>query len=81
MWTGTRVAMTETMSGSYVPAFIRFYLFIRTYMSALVDTIQDYKNCHGKMRWGEMKMPAVDPWSCAGTPAEKTRKGLLKHEI
>jgi hypothetical protein len=46
MWTSTLIAVTEIMSAAYVSLFIQIYLFIRTYMSALVDIIPDYKKCH-----------------------------------
>jgi len=42
MWNGTRIAVTGIMSGAYVSPFILIYLFIRTYMSALVDIMQFY---------------------------------------
>jgi hypothetical protein len=48
MWTSTLIAVTEIMSAAYVSLFIQIYLFIRTYMSALVDIMQDYKKCHEK---------------------------------
>jgi hypothetical protein len=48
MWTGTRIAMTDKVSADVSP-FIQIYLFIRTYMSALVDMIRDYKKCNRKM--------------------------------
>jgi hypothetical protein len=37
--------VTDKMSAPYVSPFIQIYLFIRTYMSALVDIVQDYKKC------------------------------------
>jgi SAM-dependent methyltransferase len=37
------------MSAAYVSSFIQIYLFIRTYMSALVDMIQDYNKPPGKI--------------------------------
>jgi hypothetical protein len=45
MRTSTRIAVTDNMSAAYVSPFIQIYLFIRTYMSALVDMMQDYKKC------------------------------------
>jgi len=47
MQTSTWIALTGIMSA--VSSFIQIYLFIRTYMSALVDMIQDYNKPPGKM--------------------------------
>ena len=58
MWTGTRIAVTGIMSGAYVSTFILIYLFIHTYISALVDIMQDYKKCHEKMRCAGTGIPA-----------------------
>ena len=48
MRTSTWIAVTDIMSAAYVSPLIQIYLFIRTYMSALVDMIQDYKKMKQK---------------------------------
>jgi hypothetical protein len=44
MRTSRPIAVTGLLSDAYVSPFIQIYLFIPTYMSALVDMMQEYKN-------------------------------------
>jgi hypothetical protein len=41
MWTGTQIIVKEKMSGAIVSALFLNYLFIRSYLSALVDMLPD----------------------------------------
>jgi hypothetical protein len=62
----TRIAVTDKMSAAYVSPFIQIYLFIRTYMSALVDMMQDYK------KMSTVKCVVQEP---------RNRPGCRKHPV
>lgn len=61
MRTSTRIALTGIKSAAYVFSFIQIYLFIRTYMSALVDMIEDYNKPPGKMQFEKTLRPDGSP--------------------
>jgi hypothetical protein len=61
MRTSTGIAVTDRISDTYGSPFIQIYLFIRTYMSALVDIKQEYKKCHKKIGGAGIILPARLP--------------------
>jgi hypothetical protein len=69
MWTGTYIVVTGRQSGAYVSPFIQNYLFIRTYMSALVDLIRNSLNKRKGQPGAGTEMPARLPES-GGMPVK-----------
>jgi hypothetical protein len=82
MLTSTGIAVTDRMSDMYGSPFIQIYLFIRTYMSALVDIKQEYKKCHKKlMVQVSLYRPGCRQHQGISKRTQSTLQGIIKVRI